>query len=166
MNTSLCSPLHVSSTTASDRRRSDQNQPQIDATRRAPAAGERALVLGGGGSTGNAWLIGVIAGLFDAGLDVTEANLRDKPRAPKGAAWDKAVREWRALATDPGAAYDRTVSLDAAKVAPQVTWGTSPGMVAAITDRVPDPASFATMDWPANFALLRKQSERCMLILM
>src|SRR5258705_3778886 len=61
--------------TASDRPRPDQDQPQVDATRRAPAAGERALVLGGGGSTGNAWLIGVIAGLFDAGLDVTTADL-------------------------------------------------------------------------------------------
>src|SRR5450631_4195800 len=58
-----------------DRPRSDQDQPQVDATRRAPAAGERALVLGGGGSAGNAWLIGVIAGLFEAGLDVTEADL-------------------------------------------------------------------------------------------
>jgi len=75
MNTTPSSPLHFTSTTASDRPRSDQDQPQIDATRRTPAAGERALVLGGGGSTGNAWLIGVIAGLFDAGLDVTEADL-------------------------------------------------------------------------------------------
>ncbi len=75
MNTTPSSPLHVTSTTASDRPRSDQDQPQVDATRRAPAAGERALVLGGGGSTGNAWLIGVIAGLFEAGLDVTEADL-------------------------------------------------------------------------------------------
>jgi NTE family protein len=75
MNTTPSSPLHFTSTTASDRPRSDQDQPQIDATRRAPAAGERALVLGGGGSTGNAWLIGVIAGLFDAGLDVTQADL-------------------------------------------------------------------------------------------
>ncbi len=75
MNTTPSSPLHVTSTTASDRPRSDQDQPQIDATRRAPAAGERALVLGGGGSTGNAWLIGVIAGLFDAGLDVTAADV-------------------------------------------------------------------------------------------
>jgi len=72
MNTSPSSPLHATSTTASDRPRSDQ---EIDATRRAPATGERALVLGGGGSTGNAWVIGVIAGLFDAGLDVTEADL-------------------------------------------------------------------------------------------
>jgi NTE family protein len=67
--------MHFTPTTASDRPRSDQDQPQVDATRRVRATGERALVLGGGGSTGNAWLIGVIAGLFDAGLDVTEADL-------------------------------------------------------------------------------------------
>src|SRR3954468_17151961 len=75
MNTTPFSTLHFKSTTVSDRPRSDQDQPQVDAMRRAPTAGERALVLGGGGSTGNAWLIGVIAGLFDAGLDVTEADL-------------------------------------------------------------------------------------------
>ncbi|SDL26422.1 NTE family protein [Arthrobacter sp. ov407] len=75
MNTTPSSALHVTSTTASDRPRSDQDQPQVDATKRVRATGERALVLGGGGSTGNAWLIGVIAGLFDAGLDVTEADL-------------------------------------------------------------------------------------------
>ena len=60
--------------TDSDRPTPDQAEPQ-DATTRARATGERALVLGGGGSTGNAWLIGVIAGLFDAGLDLTEADL-------------------------------------------------------------------------------------------
>src|ERR1700691_5809785 len=75
MNTTPSSPLHSISTTASDLPRSDQDQPQVDATRRVRAAGERALVIGGGGSAGNAWLIGVIAGLFDAGLDVTEADL-------------------------------------------------------------------------------------------
>ena len=75
MNTTPFSTLHFTSTTASDRPRSDQDQPQVDATRRVRAAGERALVLGGGGSAGNAWVIGVIAGLFDAGLDVTEADL-------------------------------------------------------------------------------------------
>ena len=75
MNTTPSSPLHSISTTASDRPSSDRDQPQVDATKRVPAAGERALVLGGGGSTGNAWLIGVIAGLFDAGLDVTTADL-------------------------------------------------------------------------------------------
>jgi len=75
MNTTPSSTPHLSSTTASDLPRSDQDQPRVDATKRARAAGERALVLGGGGSTGNAWLIGVIAGLFDAGLDVTTADL-------------------------------------------------------------------------------------------
>jgi len=74
MNTTPSSTLHLS-TTASIWPRSDQDQPQADATNRLCAAGKRALVLGGGGSTGNAWLIGVIAGLFDAGLDVTQADL-------------------------------------------------------------------------------------------
>ena len=75
MNTTPSSPLHSTSTATSDWRQSDQDQAQVDATSRVRAAGERALVLGGGGSAGNAWLIGVIAGLFDAGLDVTEADL-------------------------------------------------------------------------------------------
>src|SRR3954466_15037280 len=75
MNTTPSSVLHFPSSTAPARPRSDQDQPQVDVTRRAPAAGERALVLGGGGSTGNAGLIGVVAGLFDAGLDVTGADL-------------------------------------------------------------------------------------------
>jgi NTE family protein len=75
MNTTPFSTLHITSTTASGRPRSDQDQPQAGAIRRVRAAGERALVLGGGGAAGNAWLIGVIAGLFDAGLDVTEADL-------------------------------------------------------------------------------------------
>jgi NTE family protein len=83
MSTTPSSAPHLTSTTCDisgvpgrgDRTRSDQDQPQVDATERARAAGERALVLGGGGSTGNAWLIGVIAGLFDAGLDVTTADL-------------------------------------------------------------------------------------------
>jgi NTE family protein len=75
MNTTPSSNQHFTSTTAADRPRSGQDQPQAGATRRAGAAGQRALVLGGGGAAGNAWLIGVIAGLFDAGLDVTEADL-------------------------------------------------------------------------------------------
>jgi NTE family protein len=75
MNTTPSSTLHFTSTTASDRPRSDQDQPQVDATKRVRATGERALVLGGAGSVGNAWEIGVIAGLFEAGLDVTEADL-------------------------------------------------------------------------------------------
>ena len=76
MNTTPSS-LHF--TAPSDRPGSDQPvsqqpHPAVDASQRVPA-GERALILGGGGSTGNAWLIGVVAGLFDAGLDVTAADL-------------------------------------------------------------------------------------------
>ncbi|MFF2242696.1 patatin-like phospholipase family protein [Arthrobacter sp. NPDC058130] len=75
MITTPSSTPHSASTTGSDRPRSGQDQPQVDPTKPVRAAAGRALVLGGGGSTGNAWLIGVIAGLFDAGLDVTEADL-------------------------------------------------------------------------------------------
>lgn len=75
MNTTPSPTQHLTSTTASDLPTPHHEQPQIDATTRMAAAGHRALVLGGGGSTGNAWLIGVIAGLFDAGLDATTADL-------------------------------------------------------------------------------------------
>jgi NTE family protein len=75
MNTTPSSTLLVTSTTAPGRSRSAQDQPQFDATKEERAAGDRALVLGGAGSVGNAWEIGVIAGLFEAGLDVTEADL-------------------------------------------------------------------------------------------
>src|ERR1700722_9193731 len=75
MDTTPSSTPHFTSTTDSDRPRSDQDQRQVDAIGRARAAGERALVLGGGGAAGNAWEIGVIAGLFDAVLDLTEADL-------------------------------------------------------------------------------------------
>src|SRR5690606_7761347 len=59
----------------SDRPTADRNQPHTDAVAPARRIGQRALVLGGGGSTGNAWLIGIIAGLADAGLDLTAADL-------------------------------------------------------------------------------------------
>jgi NTE family protein len=74
-SSSSSSPLHSISTTASEPPGSGQEQPRVDAAKQAHAAGGRALVLGGGGSTGNAWLIGVMAGLYDAGLDVTTADL-------------------------------------------------------------------------------------------
>ena len=53
------------------------------------------------------------------------------------------IEEWRALPTDSGATYDRTIVINAADLAPFVTWGTKPDMVVPVTDRVPDPASFA-----------------------
>jgi NTE family protein len=75
MNTTPFSTLRVTTTTTSDRSGTDQVQPVVSTTSWVPGSGERALVLGGGGSTGNAWLIGVVAGLLEAGLDVTEADL-------------------------------------------------------------------------------------------
>jgi 3-isopropylmalate/(R)-2-methylmalate dehydratase large subunit len=69
----------------------------------------------------------------------TYAYLAARPRAPSGPALDRAVQGWHGLRTDPGASYDRRVVLDAPAVAPQVTWGTSPGMTLDITGRVPDP---------------------------
>jgi NTE family protein len=75
MNTTPDTPVHFTSTRASDPPGSDQDQPLVDAAIPPRTGGERALVLGGGGSAGNAWLIGVIAGLFDAGLDVSKPDL-------------------------------------------------------------------------------------------
>jgi len=76
--------------------------------------------------------------------EATFAYLAGRPRAPRGEAWERAVERWRYLAGDPGARFDETVTLDVSDLAPQVTWGTNPGMVAAITDAVPDPADFPT----------------------
>ena len=71
---------------------------------------------------------------------VTLAYLQGRTRAPAGAAWERARNAWAGLHTDPGAAFDATVRIDTAAVGPQVTWGTSPGMTAEITERVPNPA--------------------------
>jgi 3-isopropylmalate/(R)-2-methylmalate dehydratase large subunit len=69
--------------------------------------------------------------------ETTIAYLKDKPLAPKGAAWDEAVEAWRALATDEGATFDRVVTIDAADISPTVTWGTTPAMSIKIGERVP-----------------------------
>jgi 3-isopropylmalate/(R)-2-methylmalate dehydratase large subunit len=71
--------------------------------------------------------------------DTTFAYLEGRPHAPKGRAWEEALDDWRALATDQGAPYDSTVTLDAAAIAPQVTWGTNPSHVVAVTGRIPEP---------------------------
>ncbi len=73
----------------------------------------------------------------------TFAYLKGRPMAPQGADWDAAVAWWKTLPTDEGARYDRVVILDAAEIAPNVTWGTSPEDVVAVTGIVPDPKSFA-----------------------
>ncbi|HKX08995.1 MAG TPA: 3-isopropylmalate dehydratase large subunit [Stellaceae bacterium] len=75
--------------------------------------------------------------------DTTIAYLEGRPYAPKGAQWEQAVRFWRSLPSDAEARFDSEVALDAATIAPMVTWGTSPQDAVAITERVPDPADFA-----------------------
>jgi 3-isopropylmalate/(R)-2-methylmalate dehydratase large subunit len=69
--------------------------------------------------------------------------LKGRPMTPRGAEWNAALAYWKTLPTDAGAVYDRTVVLDAADIVPNVTWGTSPEDVVAITGSVPDPMSFA-----------------------
>jgi len=71
--------------------------------------------------------------------ETTIAYLEGRPFAPKGETWNRAVAHWRSLNSDPDARFDRVVMLDAATIAPQVTWGTSPEMVTTIEGRVPDP---------------------------
>ena len=73
----------------------------------------------------------------------TFAYLKDRPYAPKGADWDAAVAWWTSLATDPGARFDKSVTIQAADVQPSVTWGTSPEDVVPIGGVVPAPESFA-----------------------
>ena len=85
---------------------------------------------------------GARAGLF-APDEKTFAYLKGRPMAPKGSDWDAAVAYWKTLPTDSGAKFDATVTLNAADIAPNVTWGTSPEDVVPITGIVPDPESFA-----------------------
>ena len=75
--------------------------------------------------------------------ETTFAYIKDRPYAPKGEAFDRAVEYWRTLPSDPGARYDRVVTLHASEIAPMVTWGTSPETVLPITGAVPDPAAVA-----------------------
>jgi len=85
---------------------------------------------------------GARAGLI-APDEVTFGYLEGRPMAPRGAAWQQAVAYWRTLPSDAGAGYDKEVHLAAPAIAPQVTWGTSPEDVLAITARVPDPRRVA-----------------------
>ena len=76
--------------------------------------------------------------------DKTYEYIAGRRFAPEGETFDEAVEQWKQLPTDEGATYDRTLHLDAANIAPQITWGTNPGMVTDVTGRVPDPADMAT----------------------
>ncbi|HEV7288765.1 3-isopropylmalate dehydratase large subunit [Sphingomonas sp.] len=75
--------------------------------------------------------------------ETTYAYLKGRPMAPQGEQWDKALEWWRSLPSDPGAVYDRVVTLHGSDIAPSLTWGTSPEDVVPITGIVPDPESFA-----------------------
>ena len=72
----------------------------------------------------------------------TIAYIKDRPMAPKGELFEQAVKSWQQLKTDAAARYDATVTLRAEDIAPQVSWGTSPGMVTGVDQNVPDPESF------------------------
>src|SRR6202795_1152942 len=85
---------------------------------------------------------GARAGLI-APDETTFVYVNGRRFAPKGKDWDKSVAYWRTLASDPGTQFDRVIEIDAASLAPFVTWGTNPGMVVAVNARVPELKSFA-----------------------
>jgi len=74
--------------------------------------------------------------------DATFAYLEGRPGVPAGAAWERALDDWRSLVSDSGAVFDRDVAVDLSSIVPQVTWGTNPEMVAPIDGEVPDPAAY------------------------
>jgi 3-isopropylmalate/(R)-2-methylmalate dehydratase large subunit len=74
----------------------------------------------------------------------TIAYVKGRRFAPQGDAWEKAVEKWKTLPSDPGAHYDKVIKIDAAELAPFVTWGTNPGMVVPVSARVPDLGDWKT----------------------
>ena len=97
---------------------------------------------------------GARAGLV-APDDTTFAYLEGRPASPTGAAWERALDHWRGLATDEGAHFDTTVTLEGADIEPCVTWGTNPAQSAPVSGRVPDPAD-------ASSEAAREQTERAL----
>jgi 3-isopropylmalate/(R)-2-methylmalate dehydratase large subunit len=92
---------------------------------------------------------GARAGLV-APDETTFEYLKGRPAAPKGAAWEMALSYWKSFYSDPDAQFDREITLDAAQIAPLVTWGTSPEDVISVGDAVPAPESFASPDKRAS----------------
>jgi 3-isopropylmalate/(R)-2-methylmalate dehydratase large subunit len=88
--------------------------------------------------------------------ETTYAYIAGKPFAPRGEAWDQALAYWRTLPSDPGAPFDRDVEIAAGRIAPTITWGTSPQDALPITGRVPDPAA-------AGDAARRQSMERALI---
>jgi 3-isopropylmalate/(R)-2-methylmalate dehydratase large subunit len=97
---------------------------------------------------------GARAGMVAAD-EVTFEYIKGRPFAPQDSQWDAAVTYWRTLHSDAGAKFDTTVTLDAAKIKPQVTWGTSPEMVLPVDGIVPDPANITD-------AVKRSDTERAL----
>ena len=85
---------------------------------------------------------GALCGLIGPD-DTTYAYLERRQGTPKGRLWDDALNAWRSLPSEPGASFDRELTLDAADFAPYVTWGTNPGQAVPVTGRVPDPTEFS-----------------------
>ena len=83
--------------------------------------------------------------------ETTFEYLYGREFAPKGAEWDEAVAKWRSLPSDEGAAYDKSITLDASELEPMITYGTNPGMGMRITDRIPTTDSFAEPSQKAAF---------------
>ena len=88
---------------------------------------------------------GARAGLI-APDDVTFEYVKSKPHAPQGAAWDAAIEYWKSLATDADAVFDKEITINAADLAPFVTWGTNPGQGAPLSASVPFPTDFANVE--------------------
>ncbi len=88
---------------------------------------------------------GARAGLI-APDDATFSYLEGRPGAPTGKAWEQALDEWRMLRSDDDARFDTEVELEVSELAPQVTWGTNPSMVAPVDGRVPDPSDYGDPD--------------------
>jgi 3-isopropylmalate/(R)-2-methylmalate dehydratase large subunit len=92
---------------------------------------------------------------FVAPDDTTFSWISGRPFAPRGALWDRALAAWRKLASDPDAAFDQDIAIDCGDLAPQITWGTDPSQVIAVTGRVPDPEAAA----PERRAAMRRALE-------
>ncbi|HXA27366.1 MAG TPA: 3-isopropylmalate dehydratase large subunit [Candidatus Angelobacter sp.] len=88
--------------------------------------------------------------------ETTFAYIAGRVAAPAGAQWDEAVADWRSLVSDPGAVHDKTVLIDAAAIAPQVSWGTNPAQVLPVTGSVPHPDQYED---PIERAAVRRALE-------
>jgi 3-isopropylmalate/(R)-2-methylmalate dehydratase large subunit len=99
----------------------------------------RALSMEGRMTVCNMTIEGGARGGMVAPDETTFAYLKGRPMSPKAGQWEQAVAYWKTLPSDPGAAFDKEVALNAADIPPQVTWGTNPEQVLPITGRVPDP---------------------------